>query len=115
MTAPDQTEYVASLGGYNIFTATWKPLGEPKAIVHIVHGYGEHLMHYDDVAPRLTAEGYLVYAHDHFGKHRAISIQFLTSHVLTTRFVNLSQDMAAQMDRRGTSLSTTISFATSFS
>ena len=68
MAEPDKTEYVASEGGYNIFTATWRPRGDPKAVMHIVHGYGEHSMRYKDVAAKLVEEGYLVYAHDHFGK-----------------------------------------------
>lgn len=95
MTAPDLTEYVASLGGYNIFTACWKSKIAPKAIVHIVHGYGEHLMHYDDVAPRLNTEGYLVFAHDHFGKFTTLPQDLCEASLVVAffRFVLVSSNL----------------------
>jgi alpha-beta hydrolase superfamily lysophospholipase len=39
----------------------------PKALVQIAHGMGEHARRYDWVARQLIAEGYAVYANDHRG------------------------------------------------
>jgi alpha-beta hydrolase superfamily lysophospholipase len=36
-------------------------------IVVLVHGMGEHMLRYDHVAQALTAQGYVVYGHDHRG------------------------------------------------
>src|SRR5262249_46297842 len=36
-------------------------------VVVLVHGMGEHLRRYDHVADALTAQGYVVYGHDHRG------------------------------------------------
>jgi alpha-beta hydrolase superfamily lysophospholipase len=36
-------------------------------IVVLVHGMGEHMRRYDHVAQALTAQGYVVYGHDHRG------------------------------------------------
>jgi alpha-beta hydrolase superfamily lysophospholipase len=51
----------------NIHTESWLPDGEPKAIVLIVHGYGEHIGRYAHVAERLVQHGYAVYGLDHRG------------------------------------------------
>lgn len=39
----------------------------PRAIVHIVHGVGEHARRYGRLAAELVAAGYTVYADDHRG------------------------------------------------
>jgi acylglycerol lipase len=49
----------------------WLPDSEPRAIVVIAHGAGEHVGRYEHVAPRLTADGYAVYAVDHRGHGRS--------------------------------------------
>jgi alpha-beta hydrolase superfamily lysophospholipase len=45
----------------------WNPAGEPRAIVQITHGMGEHARRYEHVAQALTDAGYVVYAQDHRG------------------------------------------------
>ncbi len=45
--------------------------GEPRALVVIVHGLGEHAGRYERVAERLRDEGYTVYALDHHGHGRS--------------------------------------------
>ncbi|RJL32633.1 alpha/beta fold hydrolase [Bailinhaonella thermotolerans] len=42
-----------------------------RGTVHIAHGAGEHSGRYREVAARLTAAGYTVYAHDHRGHGRS--------------------------------------------
>ena len=45
----------------------WSGPGEPKAIVQIAHGMGEHAARYARLAEALTAAGFAVYASDHRG------------------------------------------------
>ncbi len=42
-------------------------IDEPRAVVHIAHGMGEHAQRYDRLAQALNAAGYAVYANDHRG------------------------------------------------
>ncbi len=49
----------------------WSPPGEPTWVAVLVHGYGEHVGRYAWVADRLTADGAVVYAHDHIGHGRS--------------------------------------------
>ena len=57
--------------GRQIVWRSWLPEGQPRAIVVISHGFGEHSGRYEHVAARLTAEGYVVYALDHHGHGRS--------------------------------------------
>lgn len=50
-----------------VFYRRWNPVGEPKRIVQIVHGYAEHGGRYAHVASALTGDGAVVYADDHIG------------------------------------------------
>ncbi len=45
--------------------------GDPRFVVLLAHGYGEHAVRYDHVARRLVAEGAVVYAPDHLGHGRS--------------------------------------------
>ena len=47
----------------------WKvtPLGEPKAAVQLIHGYGEHSRRYLHMALAFAESGIAVYADDHIG------------------------------------------------
>lgn len=53
--------------GLKIFTANLLPTGEPKAVVLVIHGYGEHCGRYSHVMTALTKAGYAAYALDHCG------------------------------------------------
>src|SRR4051794_35436177 len=44
---------------------------EPRCVVLLSHGYGEHARRYDHVASRLNADGAIVYAPDHHGHGRS--------------------------------------------
>jgi alpha-beta hydrolase superfamily lysophospholipase len=58
--------------GVQIFTQSWLPdAADPRAIVVLVHGFGEHSDRYDWVAGRLVTAGYAVYASDHRGHGRS--------------------------------------------
>ncbi len=45
----------------------WEPETEPKAVVCIIHGLGEHIGRWKHVAEFLADNGYAVVAFDHFG------------------------------------------------
>jgi alpha-beta hydrolase superfamily lysophospholipase len=52
--------------GVDVFFYEW-PVAEPKAIIQIAHGLGEHARRYDHVAEVLNRAGFSVYADDHRG------------------------------------------------
>lgn len=53
--------------GIKLYTESWLPDGDPKAIVLIVHGLAEHIGRYAHVAAYLVERGYGVYGLDHRG------------------------------------------------
>ncbi len=54
-------------GDATIAAYRWDAPGEPRAIVQVTHGMGEHARRYDRLAEALNARGYVVYAQDHRG------------------------------------------------
>ena len=65
------TGLLAGAGGRRVFWQSWMPDGEPRALVVIVHGAGEHSDRYVHVADAMTRDGYGVYALDHRGHGRS--------------------------------------------
>jgi alpha-beta hydrolase superfamily lysophospholipase len=55
-----------SYHGVAIHYSAW-PIENPRGIVQIVHGLGDHSGRYAELAGRLNASGYSVYAHDQRG------------------------------------------------
>lgn len=62
-----QTGTLTTSDGVKLFTAHQLPDGEPKALVLVVHGYGEHCRRYRHVIDALTARGYAAFTLDHYG------------------------------------------------
>lgn len=60
----------AGAGGVMLFGQCWQP-EQPRAVVVIVHGFGEHSGRYSNLIPPLTGAGYAVYALDHRGHGRS--------------------------------------------
>ena len=54
-----------SFDGQEIFTRLWDDIAEPKGVVQICHGLGEHSARYEDFAKFLNANGYIAFADDH--------------------------------------------------
>ncbi len=50
-----------------IYRQCWLPDGEPRAVLLIVHGLGEHCGRYANVVDHLVPRGYAVYGLDHVG------------------------------------------------
>lgn len=60
-----------SADGLTIFHQAWLPDGDPRAVVLLFHGLGEHSGRYAHVAAALVDRGYAVHALDHRGHGRS--------------------------------------------
>lgn len=56
-----------SFDGTDIHCYMWNDVENPKAVIQIAHGMGEHCGRYDDFASFLNKNGYIVIAEDHRG------------------------------------------------
>ena len=61
------TSTLAAQTGQQLFTQSWLPDTEAKAILVIAHGLGEHSNRYLPLVEYFVAEGYGIYALDHEG------------------------------------------------
>ena len=59
------------LGDVSLFTQRWLPDGDPRAVVVVAHGIGEHSGRYAYVAQGMVERGYAVAALDHRGHGRS--------------------------------------------
>lgn len=66
---------VRGLGDTALFAQAWLPEATPRAVVAISHGLGEHSGRYAELASRLVAERYAVYALDHRGHGRSSGVR----------------------------------------
>jgi alpha-beta hydrolase superfamily lysophospholipase len=64
---PSSTFSYKSSDGTQITAYRWDPAGEPKAVIQLTHGMGEHAQRYDHVARTLNDSRFTVYAQDHRG------------------------------------------------
>ncbi len=60
-----QTGSVKTPDGLKLHTIDSMPSGQPKALVYLVHGIGEHTGRYAHVIKHLNTHGYAVFGHDH--------------------------------------------------
>lgn len=60
-------QHYTNADGQQIYCKYWKPTGQPRALVFVVHGAGEHCCRYDDLAQILSGLNFLVFANDHVG------------------------------------------------
>lgn len=66
----ETTIQVPSSDGLTLHAYVWEPVAEPRAVVQVQHGLGEHAGRYRRFAEALTAAGYLVYGADVRGAGR---------------------------------------------
>jgi alpha-beta hydrolase superfamily lysophospholipase len=59
------------VGGVRVVYDVWTPETEPRGVVVLSHGFGEHARRYDHVAQRFGESGLVVYALDHRGHGRS--------------------------------------------
>jgi alpha-beta hydrolase superfamily lysophospholipase len=64
---PSSTFSYTSADGAKIAAYRWDPTGEPRAVVQLTHGMGEHAQRYEHVAKAFNDAGFVVYAQDHRG------------------------------------------------
>jgi len=55
----------------SIFWEAWLPEESPKAVVHTIHGFGEHIDRYNNVVDELVPSGYALIGTDHRGHGRS--------------------------------------------
>ncbi len=58
-------------GGAKLFWQAWKPSGQTRAVLVVMHGLKDHSSRYSGLAEKLTAAGYAVYAFDLRGHGRS--------------------------------------------
>lgn len=66
-----QEAHFRGADGLDLHYQSWAPDGDPRAVVAIVHGLGEHGGRYGTIANRLVPAGYKLYAFDHRGHGRS--------------------------------------------
>jgi alpha-beta hydrolase superfamily lysophospholipase len=74
-TQTQKTTFI-SQDGMNVFYRNWKPVGQPKALVVIAHGFNSHSGYYQWTAEQLTAQNYEVYAIDFPGRGQSDGERF---------------------------------------
>jgi alpha-beta hydrolase superfamily lysophospholipase len=57
--------------GLELYYQRWRPEGKPKAVLPVVHGFGEHSGRYGNVVNWFVPKGYAVYAFDLRGHGRS--------------------------------------------
>ncbi|MGN0745247.1 MAG: alpha/beta fold hydrolase [Aristaeellaceae bacterium] len=57
----------SSTAGPALDARLWRPEGEPRAVVQLVHGMAEHMDRYDPVARQMNRAGLAVVGHTHLG------------------------------------------------
>lgn len=72
MMIKETINYPSADGKTMIYGTIWKPEGEVKAVVQIVHGMVEYIDRYEDFALFLTQNGYVVAGEDHLGHGRSV-------------------------------------------
>ena len=58
-------------GGIELHWQRWLPPEDPRAVIVLVHGFGEHGGRYANVVQALVPRGYAVYSFDHRGHGRS--------------------------------------------
>jgi alpha-beta hydrolase superfamily lysophospholipase len=53
--------------GFSVYWKAWIPEAEPKAVIHLIHGYGEHVNRYGNLVNELVPAGYAIFGTDHRG------------------------------------------------
>ncbi|MFT3923257.1 MAG: alpha/beta hydrolase [Myxococcales bacterium] len=69
-------EAFKGVGGINIFTRSWQPDGDARAVVVLSHGFNSHSGYYSWVGEQLAGSGLAVYALDHRGRGQSEGERF---------------------------------------
>ena len=71
--APDPitTGEFTNADGINVYTCCWRPLAEVKALLCIIHGYGDHSMRFSGYGEEFSRNGILCFSQDLVGFGRS--------------------------------------------
>lgn len=58
---------LVSRHGHKLFAQSWAPDNEPKGVITLVHGFGEHCLRYTPYLEFFVADGYAIVGFDHYG------------------------------------------------
>ncbi len=62
---------ITARDGTSLYWKAWLPDNAPKAVIHLIHGYAEHVERYGNVVNELVPAGYAVFGNDHRGHGRS--------------------------------------------
>ncbi len=79
--------------GANIYYQHWQPKSDPKAILLIVHGIGEHSGRYLNVVNYFVPRGFAVYGLDHIGHGKSDGTRMFVE-----RFSDFTEPLKAYFD-----------------
>lgn len=68
----DEFYFPSKDGNTEIHTIEWKPEGEVKAVLQIVHGMVEYINRYEEFAEYLCSQGIYVVGNDHLGHGKSV-------------------------------------------
>ncbi|MDO8715280.1 MAG: lysophospholipase [Dehalococcoidales bacterium] len=79
---------VKGCDGLDLYYQGWLPDGQPKAILLVVHGLGEHSGRYGNLVNHFVPAGYGVYSYDHRGHGKSAGVKGYVD-----RFSNFTDDL----------------------
>lgn len=62
-----EINFASANGRDSVRAWAYTPLGTPRAIIQLIHGFGEHSRRYLHMISKFQAAGFVVYADDHIG------------------------------------------------
>jgi alpha-beta hydrolase superfamily lysophospholipase len=63
----ENSGFMTGTGGVKLFYRTWRPEGQPRAGLVLVHGMNEHIGRYAHIAEFFVGQGFAVWGMDHRG------------------------------------------------
>lgn len=73
MTKMTEFTFLSTDGKTKLHAMEWRPEGDVKAVVQILHGVSEHISRYDHFARFLCDNGFAVVGHDHLGHGESVT------------------------------------------
>jgi acylglycerol lipase len=67
--------HFANADGNRLYIKRWNPEADPRAVVFVCHGYGEHIERYNPLGSILAEKGFVVVGHDHVGHGKSEGIR----------------------------------------
>lgn len=87
--------------GLELYYQCWRPEGTPRAVLVIVHGFGEHSGRYINIVNHLVPRGYAIWSFDHRGHGRSPGRRgFIRSWDEFREDVRLFVNMVCQREQR---------------